>query len=243
MTIHNVLLIVLPVIFIGSALPTTADEPDELGFRSLFDGQTLDGWQAVPASTANAWTVQDGVLVGDGSRGVGYLIYMRDKQLSNFELRFRYRFVGRGNSGVSIRAVHDPTKKRLFQSYHADLGHAGIGKQILGAWDFHTPGRTEHRCHRGDRLTIDRQDKPTITPISDGLTTNDIRPGDWNDARIIARGNHFKFYINDKLASEFTEHLPAERRLLCGMLQLQIHDPKMIVQFKDLRVKRLPNTE
>ena len=217
----------------------SSDEPDEPGFVSLFDGQTLDGWQAMPASTADAWAVKDGIIIGNGDQGVGYLVYARDKQLANFELRFRYRFVGRGNSGVSIRAVHDPVKRRLFQSYHADLGHVGIGKQILGAWDFHTPGRTEHRCQRGDRLVIDERDKPKITPINDGLTADDIRQGDWNEVRIIARDNRFRFYINGKLASEFTEHLPADKRLQRGMLQLQLHDPGMIVHFKDLRLKRL----
>ena len=178
-------------------------------------------------------------MIGNGDQGVGYLVYARDKRLANFELRFRYRFVGRGNSGVSIRAVPDPSKKRLFQSYHADLGHVGIGKQILGAWDFHTPGRTEHRCQRGDRLVIDERDKPKITPINDGLTVDDIRQGDWNEVRITAKDNQFRFYINGKLASQFTEQLPAERRLQRGMLQLQLHDPGMVVHFKDLRLKRL----
>ncbi|MCH2181765.1 MAG: DUF1080 domain-containing protein [Mariniblastus sp.] len=228
-----------PAVMLGSAPPTASDEREEPGFHSLFDGRTLDGWQAVPAPTADAWTVQDGMIVGNGDRGVGYLVYDRDKQLANFELRFRYRFVGRGNSGVSIRAAHDRSGKRLFQSYHADLGHAGIGKQILGAWDFHTPGRTEHRCHCGDRLVISTEDQPQIVPIQDGLRAEDIRQGDWNEVRIIARDNHFQFYINGKLASEFTEHLPTEQRLLSGMLQLQIHDPAMIVHFKDLRIKRL----
>lgn len=238
MSIHRLPLILVPVIFIGSALPSTNDESEEPGFTSLFNGQTLAGWQAVPDSSAAAWTVQEGVLVGNGDRGVGYLVYARDKQLSNFELRLRYRFVGPGNSGISIRAAPDPSGKRLFLGYHADLGHVGIGKQILGAWDFHTPGGTEHRCHRGDCLVIDVEDQPKISPIQDGLTRNDLRKGDWNDVRIIARDNHFQFYINGKLASEFTEHLPKEQRLLSGMLQLQLHDPGMIVHFKDLQIKR-----
>ena len=33
--------------------------------------------------------------------------------------------------------------------------------------------------------------------------------------------------------------LPVERRLLKGMLQLQLHDPGMIVHFKDVRLKVL----
>ncbi len=230
--------LLLGSVFCGTPQRSVAQEGDATGFHSLFDGQTLDGWQAVPESTASAWSVADGILMGNGDHGVGYLVYTRDKQLANFELRFRYRFLGQGNSGVNLRAADDPSGKRLFQSYHADLGHVGIGKQILGAWDFHTPGRTEHRCHRGDRLVISAEDQPTIVPIANGLTSNDLRKGDWNDVRVIARENHFQFYINGKLASEFTEHLPPEQRLLSGMLQLQIHDPGMVVHFKDLRIKR-----
>ncbi|MEO1980638.1 MAG: family 16 glycoside hydrolase, partial [Fuerstiella sp.] len=91
----------------------------------------------------------------------------------------------------------------------------------------------------GDRLIIDENDKPVITPIENGLTEADIRKRKWNDVRVIAKQNHFQFYINGKLASEFTEYLAPERRLHKGMIQLQLHDPDMIVHFKDLRLKIL----
>jgi hypothetical protein len=133
----------------------------------------------------------------------------------------------------------DKTRKRDFQSYHADLGHLGIGKNVMGAWDFHTPGRREHRCFRGDRLVIGKDDKPAITPIKGALTAADIHKGDWNHVHIIARGNNFKLYINGKLSSEFTEHLPQAKRLRSGMIQFQLHDPGMIVHFKDLKLKVL----
>ncbi len=223
-----------------SAAPPVAKQPSPAAeFISIFDGKTLDGWQAVPKETAPAWVVKDGMIVGDGDKGHGYLVFTKNKQIADLELTFSYRFPGEGNSGVSIRAVPDPTGKREFQSYHADLGHVGIGKQVLGAWDFHTPGRTEHRCFLGDKLVIDENDKPHITAIKDGLTEADIKKGEWNDVRVVAQGNHFRFYINGKLASEFTEHLDPNKRLDSGMIQLQLHDPGMIVHFKDLRLKIL----
>lgn len=215
---------------------------DDNGFISIFDGKTLDGWEVSEKKVEKAWTVKDGVIRGDGDHGGrGYLVYARNKALANFELKFTYRFPKRGhaNSGVSIRAVKDKTGKRDFQCYHADLGHVGIGKNVLGAWDFHTPGRKEHRCFRGDSLVIAEDDQATITPIENGLSIDDINKGDWNDVHIIADDNRFKFYINGKLASEFTESLPVKKRLLKGMIQLQIHDPAMIVEFKNLRLKIL----
>ena len=86
------------------------------------------------------------MIVGNGDKGRGYLTYIPNKNVSDLEMKFSYRFPGKGNSGVNIRAIVDKTRKRDFQSYHADLGHVGIGKQVLGAWDFHTPGRKEHAC-------------------------------------------------------------------------------------------------
>ena len=209
------------------------------GFISIFDGKTLKGWEAMPAKTAPDWTVKDGLIVGKGDHGRGYLTYTPNKNVADLEMKFSYRFPGKGNSGVSIRAIVDKTRKRDFQSYHADLGHLGIGKNVMGAWDFHTPGRKEHRCFRGDRLVITEDDKPTIIPIEDALTAEDIKKGDWNTVHIIAKGNNFKLYINDKLSSEFTEHLPKSKRLKSGMIQLQIHDPDMIVHFRDLKLKIL----
>jgi hypothetical protein len=56
---------------------------------------------------------------------------------------------------------------------------------------------------------------------------------------IIAKGNNFKLFINSKLSSEFTEHLPEVKRLKKGMIQFQLHDPGMIVHFKNLYLKVL----
>ena len=218
---------------------TFSEGADKDGFISIFDGKTLKGWEATPAKTAPAWTVKGGIIVGNGDHGRGYLTYSPNKNVADLEMKFSYRFPGKGNSGVSIRAIVDKTRKREFQSYHADLGHLGIGKNVMGAWDFHTPGRKEHRCFRGDRLVIGEDDKPTITPIKGVLTAEDIKKGDWNSVHIIAKGNNFKLYINGKLSSEFTEHLPKAKRLKSGMIQLQLHDPGMIVHFKDLKLKVL----
>ena len=233
-------LILLAPFFIPiSSAAEKAAKADAEGFVPIFDGRTLDGWSESPERAEKAWRVVDGAIVGDGDKGRGYLVYDKERDLADFELKFSYRLPGKGNTGVNLRARADKTGKRDFQSYHADLGHVGIGKQILGAWDFHTPGRKEHACFRGDRLVIDRDDQPTVTKIAGAVTTDDINKGGWNEVHVIVRGNHFKFSINGKPAAEFTEHLPEDKRLKSGMIQLQLHDPGMIVMFKDLRLKVL----
>jgi hypothetical protein len=218
-------------------LPVTSSKPGQ-DFIKIFDGKTLDGWEAMPAKTAFAWTVENGMIVGNGAKARSYIVY-QNKEVADLELKFTYRFPGKGNSGVSIRAIVDPTGKRGFQSYHADIGHLGIGAQVLGAWDFHTPGRKEHRCFRGERLVIDENDKPTLTGINGAVTKNDINKNGWNKVHVVVNDNAFKFSINGKPASEFTEHLPQNKRLKRGMIQFQLHDPGMLVHFKDMYLKVL----
>jgi hypothetical protein len=218
-------------------LPVTSSKPGQ-DFIKIFDGKTLDGWEAMPAKTAFAWTVENGMIVGNGAKARSYIVY-QNKEVADLELKFTYRFPGKGNSGVSIRAIVDPTGKRGFQSYHADIGHLGIGAQVLGAWDFHTPGRKEHRCFRGERLVIDENDKPTLTGINGAVTKNDINKNGWNKVHLVVNDNAFKFSINGKPASEFTEHLPQNKRLKRGMIQFQLHDPGMLVHFKDMYLKVL----
>ncbi|MCS1407324.1 MAG: hypothetical protein M2R45_00481 [Verrucomicrobia subdivision 3 bacterium] len=211
---------------------------DGEGFVSMFDGKTLKGWTPMlrDGGTADAWVAKDGMIVGDGDKGIGYLVYDRHG-IADFEMKFTYRFPGAGNSGVNIRARPDPTEKRDFQGYHVDIGHVGIGKQVLGAWDFHTPGRREHACFRGESLVIDENDEPTVTPIEGSVTLADINKGGWNDVHVVVKGNHFKFSINGKPSAEFVEHLPPEKRLHRGMIQLQLHNPGMVVQYRDLWIK------
>lgn len=224
------------ILVLGWAAATL--QGDDPKFETIFDGKSLSGWTVTPAQYKAAWSVSNGVIRGTGDKGRSYLEF-ENKELADFELKFRYRFPGKGNSGVSIRAIPDPTGKRGFQSYHADLGHVGIGKQILGAWDFHTPGRKEHACFRGDRLVIDEDDRPSLEKIKDPVTIQDIRKHDWNAVHVVARGNNFKLFINGKLSSEFSEHLPEEKRLRKGAIQLQLHDPGMVVEFRDIRLKIL----
>jgi len=78
-----------------------------------------------------------------------------------------------------------------------------------------------------------------VTKIDGAVTAADIKKGGWNTMHLIVKGNTFKFFINGKPASEFTEHLPETKRLHKGMIQLQLHDPEMIVQYKEIRLKVL----
>jgi len=230
------------LLLIAGLIGVNADHHGGHGFKSIFDGKTLDGWEVLPKKASKAWTVKDGTIRGNGDDGEGYLMYKK-KKYSDLEIKLSYRFKDKGNSGIDIRARMDPTKKRLFHSYHADLGDKDNdeGDKVLGAWDLHLSGmgRKEHGLKRGLSCVIDKHDKAHFFKITDGLKMKHIKKNDWNHVHIIAKDNMFKFYINGKLASEFVELLSKKKRLKNGYITLQLHDPGMVVQFKDVRVREL----
>lgn len=212
--------------------------PDD-GFVMIFDGKTLNGWRVGGGGTAKDWSVgKNGVLVGKCKSQSSYLVFA-DNALRDFELKLSYRLLTKANTGVEIRGRVDPTGKRPFESYHADIGHIGIGKNVLGAWDFHFSTRREHPNPRGSSLVIDAEENPHLTDLPDALTVDDIYSrAQWNHVRIVARGNHCQFFINNKLSSEFIDKA-ASGRLESGFVALQLHDEGIHVEFKDLRLKRL----
>ena len=72
------------------------------GWISLFDGQSLFGWQAV--TDAN-WTAENGELsVSEGKRG----LLRTTAQFDDFELMFEFKSQQRTNSGVFLRTSPKP---------------------------------------------------------------------------------------------------------------------------------------
>ena len=215
----------------------SASDEDER-FVSIFDGKSLKGWRVAGGGTLDDWSVLEGRLMGKCQGRTSYLLW-KDQDLRDFELKLSYRLLTEANTGIDIRSRVDVTGKRYFESYHADLGHVGIGENILGSWDFHFGSRPEPSNPRGTRLIIAADETPQLTRIEDPLTVNDVnRRPEWNRVHIIIRGNHGRFFINGKLSSEFTDNAESGR-LEEGGIALQLHDPGIHVEFKDIRLKRL----
>jgi hypothetical protein len=87
------------------------DQPNTLtaneqaaGWKLLFDGRSLSGWQPLPTFGAPAtgdWTVQDGSLVCPGT-SAGWIA--TDQSYSDFELKLQFRGGQNVNSGVFLRS-------------------------------------------------------------------------------------------------------------------------------------------
>src|SRR5690349_14908564 len=68
------------------------------GFRSIFSGQDLTGWEGSP----EYWSVKDGCLTGvtDGTLKYNRFIIWCGGTLKNFELRMDVKVTAGGNSGI-----------------------------------------------------------------------------------------------------------------------------------------------
>jgi hypothetical protein len=66
-----------------------------------------------------------------------------------------------------------------------------------------------------------------------------IKKGEWNDMEVIAKGNHLIHKINGHTTIDVTDN-QSDKAKSSGILALQLHaGPPMIVQFKDIQLKKL----
>ena len=221
------------VLAIGLSVPVDgADE--EADFKPIFDGKSLDGWDG----NLDFWSVRDSVITGrttkeKPTKGNTFLIW-RQGELDDFELRLSFRIVG-GNSGVQYRSKD--LGNWVVGGYQADFDAGGRFAGIL--YDEKGRGILAQRGKKVTRYNKDTQE------IVDGTSDDEtllaaIKREDWNDYVIVARGNHLVQKINGLTTIEFVDREESERDM-SGILALQLHaGPPMTVQFKDLRLKRLP---
>ena len=216
---------------------TSAAEDNAAGFVSIFDGKTLAGWEGDP----QLWRVEDGAITGqtvaDPPLKENIFLIWRQGELDDFELKVEFRMSG-GNSGIQYRSFQDPKWARwVVGGYQADVDatdqYTGIlyGERYRGIL-----------AKRGEKTVIGDDHKPKVVEkIGDrDALKSAIRKGEWNEFHIIARGNHLTHKINDRVMVEVTDEDKAMRRR-GGILALQLHvGPPMKVQFRNIRLKRLP---
>lgn len=218
--------------------PAGADDE----WQTLFDGRTLEGWDGDPA----LWSVKDGAITGQTTPETklkqNSFIIWRGGELDNFELQLEYRIVN-GNSGIQYRSFEVPEKQWSIGGYQADFEagdrYSGIlyGERFRGIL-----------AERGQLTELTRRDGKFVKTVFDTFAKSEdlqksIRKEDWNDYRIVASGYRFQHFINGNKTIECVDN-DLEQRRASGLLALQIHvGPAMIVQFRNIRLKKLPATK
>jgi hypothetical protein len=206
----------------------------EAGALQLFNGKDLTGWDGNP----KFWSVRDGVITGattpeNPTKANTFLIW-RQGEVADFELRLLYRIVG-GNSGIQYRSkdLGDWVAGGYQADIEAGTNYTGIlyeerGRGILAL--------------RGEKVTLGADGKKQVTGTvgTPGDIQAAIKKEDWNEYIVIAQGNHLVHKVNGKTTVDVTDEQTA-KAAKSGILALQVHaGPPMLVQFKDVQLKRLP---
>jgi hypothetical protein len=200
----------------GQAMKLAQSIPGNGLSVSIFDGQSLAGWEG----DANVWRVRDGVIVGgsmDGNPRNEFLATTRS--YANFMVRLEYKLVGTEgfiNSGVQVRSVRLQQPSNEMCGFQADIGagHSGC---------LYDQSRRNTFLARATDEQIKRLE----------------RPGDWNRYQVRCDGPRIQITLNGEQTVDYVETnatLPQD-----GLIGLQIHGQcKAEVSFRNLTIETLP---
>jgi len=183
----------------------------ETGFKPLFDGKSLAGWEGDP----KLWSVKDGILIGRTASGIKHNHFLCSKEAyENFELRAKFRLVGgKGNSGFQFRS--ERLDDYVLKGYQADVGAIHWGSLY-----------DEKR--RGKLAAAVPETKKHYTP--DG----------WNEFVIRADGPNIELKLNGFTTLKYTEKDAKIPRTGIIGPQLHV-GPPMELQIKEICIKTLPS--
>lgn len=149
------------------------------GYRLIFDGNSLEGWKgwrsdAVPKN----WSVSDGALVC--SVGPFHGDIRTPDMYGDFDLILEWKIERAGNSGIFYRATED-------SNY---VYREAPEFQILD--DEYAEDRKSPLTSAGSCYALYPQTASMAKPA-----------GQWNEARIIAKGKHVEHWLNGVRVASF----------------------------------------
>jgi hypothetical protein len=227
---------------------------DQTGFKPIFDGKSLAGWDGDP----QFWRVEGGAIVGESTpeRVVkpNTFIVWRGGEPADFELKVEFRISG-GNTGVQYRSVEMPeVAKWVLKGYQADIDfnnqYSGMlyeerGRAFLaprGTLGYVGPNQPPagQRGEGAPASSTPAGPRGQLAHLEDGAALQaHIKQNDWNQFHVIARGTVLLHIMNGRLMAAFVDD-DAANRAMKGLIGLQLHSgPPMKVEFRNIWLKGL----
>ncbi|MEU2280416.1 ThuA domain-containing protein [Streptomyces sp. NPDC013178] len=191
-----------------------ADCRPETGYRPLFDGSSLDGWQQ--AGPGSFTLDDDGTLTSSGGMG---LLWYAASDFSSYSLKLDWKMAGASgddNSGVFVGfPPSDDPWSAVDNGYEIQIDATDV------------PERTTGSVYGFRSADLKKRDR-ALNP-----------PGEWNTYEIRVEGERLRVWLNGVKINDFTNTDPA-RSLRDGHLGLQNHGADDQVSFRNVRIKELP---
>lgn len=220
----------------GFSQPDPIDFNDHTGWKQIFDGKTLDGWDG----PTDIWHVEDGAIVGvstpEHPAGSTNIIWRGDEP-ANFELKLEMKLEGTGaNGGIQYRSSNvsvrpqmspermaqmtDTQKQQMQQRMELFQKYAKWGMKGYQA-DFDFQNRYTGQLYEqgtgrgiiawpGQVVEADPERKPRLLALlaSPDEVKSFIKQGDWNQYEVIADGNTMVHIINGHVTAIFVDNDP-----------------------------------
>ncbi|MBN2508069.1 MAG: DUF1080 domain-containing protein [Verrucomicrobia bacterium] len=226
MSHSNALLCLIPLCCLGLAPRPAAGAPTAPApsgdWIPLFDGRTLDGWQA--AEHPGSFRVVDGQIACDGPRA--HLFYtgpVGRADFKNFEFSAEVLTKPGANSGIYF---HTAAQARGFPV-------RGLEVQVCNTCGGGGSGELKRT---GSLYGVRNQYRSVVSD------------GQWFTVRLDVRGKRVRVWVNGVMTVDWIEPEPPltepgrDRRLSRGTLALQCHDPGSRVYYRNLRIRLLPES-
>ncbi len=221
----------------GSAPRSPVQPLEESGFRPIFDGKTLTGWDCDP----DFWHVEEGAMIGQSTvqhqpKQNTFCIW-KDGEPADFELKAEYRLTGvnNGNSGIQYRSVELPdVAKWVMKGYQADID---LQQQYTG--QIYEERDRGFLALRGQISEVPNGKKVgAIGSLGDGAQLKSfIKENDWNEIDVIARGNVLIQLINGHVMSSLIDD-DAQHRKMRGKIGIQLHRlPNAAMKMETRRIR------
>jgi hypothetical protein len=165
-------------------------QEEDGGWRQLFDGKTFDGWRGFHSDKVPAgWAIEDGCIKkipaeGEQRRAGGDMITV--DQFDNFEFSVEWKLAKGANSGV----------KYLVSESLPPTGKSGVSFEYQVLDDDNHPDAKAGIA--GNRTAGSLYD---LIPASKAKKLNPI--GEFNQTRIVVKGNHIEHWLNGVKVVEF----------------------------------------
>jgi hypothetical protein len=227
--------VLAPLVPAASPVPPLAEE----GFKPIFDGKTMNGWDCDPGF----WRVAEGAIIGESTLEhqpvQNTFCIWKGGEPADFEFKAEYRLTGvnDGNSGIQYRSVELPeVAKWVLKGYQADID---LKQRYTG--QIYEERNRGFLALRGQIANVpDGKKSGSIGTLgSDADLRNLIKDADWNEIHIIARGNTLVQLINGHVMSIVVDDDTANRKMR-GELGIQLHrlpGAAMKMETRSIRLK------
>ena len=233
--------------------PAPYDIDEHTGYKQIFDGKTLAGWDADPS----IWRVDAGVMVGetleDKPKGNNYIVY-RAESTRDFDLKLQMKIEKGGGGGIQYRSVTGVpwTRPQPAGVPPYDLRFMMTGPQA----DFWFPVRAQAAAYTGQWYSentmqgilayrgqvtqaLPGQPNRLVATIGDKQALGGyVRVNEWNDYEVIARGGVMMHIMNGQLMAIFIDDNKDSVNNVKGLIGFEIESQPCRISVRDIWLRK-----